>query len=240
MPLDFDSAGSTRGMDCGAGASISDWVNFGAMTGWAWVLRTSNGANQHVITKDASAPNRGWLFLVTDSPAEGCLQLVIVRSVTNNNTLSNSSNVVALNVPTFIAYSFRDAATPEAKLFIGTVDTPVREVTGYTTQTDGVGTCSDAAALLYIGNLQRANTNPFRGQIAYAGGAQYEMNLDELQRIQYQPWDVKLRAYGRSLSLACDDPVWNMDRTGNQNNGEVTGALAVPAWLPLKKGSRGF
>lgn len=220
MSLVF-GANTTDRVDCGS-ASTLDNLAAGAFSVWAWVYRTSDGANQHVITKDPVG-FAGWNLAITNNEAEGQVNFYVARSTTNTSYRSNTSNVLALNTWYFVAATYDDTLTPECRLYIGTLTTPVAEVSGYSASTDGTGTnTSDASANVYIGNLQRANTNPFKGRIASCGIVSGVLTVGQLTDIQ---WRGRVRTTTLAQwVLGVTGTGTQPDVTGNGNSGSVTGA----------------
>jgi hypothetical protein len=221
MALDFDSAGSTRRVDHGSGASIDDLAPAG-LTACGWVYRTSDGDNQHIFTKDGPISPSGWAVInVLVGGSQGGLRFHALRATTNNVTIS-AAGVIPLNAWTFVAATYDDTLTPECDLYTGSLTALATEVS-YSSTTDGSGThTSDASANLYIGNIQRANTNPFRGRIANFQLYNSRLTLEQVQALQFRQW---IRDSGCKLWTELHDSTATQpDLSGNSNNGTVTGA----------------
>ncbi len=163
MSLDFTTSGSR--VNHGSGASIDDLPN-GAVTWWGWLYRTANGSNQHIMTKDASFPG-GWAILCDNDFGEGAIRLIVFRT---NSTGSNWTDYISsagrlpLNTWVFIAITYDDSASPEVVIYYGGLSTTVVAESSYNLAQNGTGAyLSDAASDLWVGNLARASTLPFKG-----------------------------------------------------------------------------
>ena len=230
--LDFNAAASTRRVDHGSGPLLDNLPsNAGGFSVGGWVVRSANGANQHIWTKDDAIPNRGWLALCDNAIAEGNLRLLVIRGTTNTSFVSSGQELV-IGLPVFAWFTFDDAASPKVRIYAGTQRTPAAEV-AYNTTTAGSGTINaDAAASLYAGNLQRANTNPFLGRICTGiVAAQAITDLGLIRQLQtgviLQPPRTVLRVrYGSNGT----GMVW--DESGNSNHGTITGATPSNDTLP--------
>jgi len=224
------AATTTDRVDYGSPAILDD-LHASTFSGWAWVYRTANGTNKHVMTKDNSGPN-GWGFVVLNTAAEGTISLVVQRNTTGTQYTSDASNTIPLNTWCLIGFSYDPAGSPQVRLYIGTLTTAIAEVSGYSLTTAGSGTAkTDATANLYVGNLQRANTNSFTGRIARAGLSTSLLTAADFQRIQYAD------AFTLPPGTVWASEIWgigtsNFDLTGTGNNGTVTGTTIADG-LPL-------
>ena len=224
--LDFDSAGSDRKVVHGSDAELDDLPATG-MTVWAWVYRTSDGANQEIVTKDNSFPS-GWDFVVDNESAEGGIRLVAFRT-NNTNTnwadASSAANETTLNTWRFVAGTVDiDGSSPLVKLYSGGLLSTVREVSSYFRQQDGTGSyLSDASHNLWVGNLQRSNALPFRGKIARGGIVNRALSVGELRQIQF---GSRSNVLGTVLLFDYFGTGTQPDRSGNRNSGTVTSAIA--------------
>jgi hypothetical protein len=192
VSLDFTTSGSR--INAGSATALDNLGTIGtAFTVWAWVYRTADGANQHIITKDGT-------FIAA----------------------SHSSDV---------------AGASTIKVFSGDLTTAVTEPTYSLQQTGSNGAPdADAAYDLYIGNLARATTLPFKGRIDRAGVVRRALTVEELTKIQFGtipecnvPDTLVLYDINGTGSQA--------DLSGNGNTGTVTtasvadGAPLIYPWL---------
>lgn len=171
-------------VDHGSGADLDD-LGAGSFSVWAWVYRTANGGNQHIITKDGSFPS-GWALVADNGVGEGEARFIVWRSTATD--FISASGEIPLNTWTFVcaAYTKDPASGNEVAIYIGGINTPASEPS-YTTAQDGVGAINaDAAYNLYVGNLQRATTLPFLGRVALPGVAKRRLTLKEAREIQYR------------------------------------------------------
>lgn len=225
MALVFGNSGDL--VDHGSAAGLDDLPS-SAFSCWAWVYRTADGSNQHIISKDNAFPS-GWSLTANAvSGTNGELRFVVFRTDstgTNWADAISASGLIALNTWTFVAGTYDPATSPQMRLYIGTLSTPVAEVGSYFRQQDGVGSyLSDAAHNLYVGNLQRATTLPFLGRIQRGGLAAQVYTREQLQVAQYG-------TISQAVALGSPRLAWNYDATGTQrdesgngNSGTITGA----------------
>lgn len=221
---------TTDRADFGSPAAL-DNLHASTFSGWTWLYRTGNGTNQHVITKDQTSYS-GWDLVLLNSPGEGAVSVLVFRNTSNAQFTSNGSNLVALNTWTFVGWSYDPAGSPQIRIFKGDLGATVAEVSGYATTTAGSGTAKDdSGANLYVGNLQRANTNPFKGRIARVGLATGLLAAADFQRIQFTT-APETRPSGFVWGSELLDTGTQVDLSGAGNNGSVTGAV-VGDHLPL-------
>lgn len=227
MSLNFNSAGSGRRVNHGSAAGLDDLAVDGTMTVWAWVYREADGSNQMVMGKDGAYPS-GWIFLCDNPSAEGNIRLIVFRGATFGNAtdfVSNASNVVALNTPTFIAATLDTGAGTYVKLYKGTVASDVAEVSGYTTSTNGTGAAStDASYDMMVGNLQRTLNTPFLGRIHRGGVVNSVLTQAQLLSIQRATSISGCNVTNTQLLFNYDDDP-TVDHSGNGNTGTVTSAV---------------
>lgn len=225
MALNFNATSGY--VNHGSGASLDDLPGT-AISCVAWIYRTADGANQQIITKDNSFPS-GFGFLVDpELGTEGTLRCNFYRATTTADSISGSSDVVPLNTWTFVAATYAPGTAP--KLFIGSLTSQVAEVSAYGRQIAGAGAyLSDAAASLYVGNLQRTTSVDFNGRIARAGVWNRELSLGELQALQHS-W---VKTAGCVLLTDYHGTGTQPDLSGSGNNGTVTLATAADH-VPLK------
>lgn len=224
---EFVSHGSAAGLD-------NLMQTSGGVTLWGVVLRGANtaGSPGFIMSKDAAFPE-GWNWSIdgSASPGEGALLVRVERATVNCNVIS-VAGVVALYVPTFVAFTFNAAASPAGKSYSGTEAAAVAE-TSYNTQTDGSGTpVADATANFYVGNLQRATTNYLRTSIQMGGVITGStLSAAQLDTI----WQAAIASDDPSsaiLALFTHELMFDYragslaDRTGNGHTGTATGAQA--------------
>jgi hypothetical protein len=240
MALDFNASG--RYVSHGSPAALDDIPStYGALSVWAWVRRTANGANQHIITKDGAFPS-GWSILADNlSATEGRLRFLVFRGATDANWTDfiSASAVIPLDRDIFVAavHDESGSGSTRVRLYVGSLTEPATEITSFTRSQGGSGSAtSDAAYNLYVGNLSRATTLPFKGAIARAGVHGRILTLDQLRRIQRTAWIERVRDIGPGCLLAADyltgDPT-QRDHSGRGHHGTVTGGATVVAHLPL-------
>lgn len=228
MALVFGAA-TTDVVDHGSAASLDD-LPLSTFTVWAWVYRTANRSNQHIFSKDNSFPS-GWSLTANNvSGTDGELRFVVFRTDstgTNWADAISASGLIALNVWTFVAGTYDPTGTPQMRLYIGTATTPVAEVGSYFRQQNGVGSfLSDAAANLYVGNLQRSTTLPFLGNIERGGlVAGSLLTAGQLAQLQYGGL-AQANVAGTRLLFGYAGTGTQADYSGTGNNGTVTGATA--------------
>lgn len=229
--LTFGGATSDRD-DRGSGASIDNLAS-GDLTLWAWLYRTANGDNQYIMAKHQNFPE-GFIFTLTNSFAEGGLQMFMGNATTRASYVSDTSNVVALNTWTFVAGTY-NATAKTCKLYRGTMAAIVAEVSGYSSSTAGVGTVnSDASANLYIGNGQIGGTaSAFKGRIGPCGLVSRALTVGELAQLQFsrrrhRAGCVMLGRLGENGTST--QPDWS----GSGNTGTITGATAADG-PPLRR-----
>lgn len=234
MALNFDSAGSARRVDHGSGATLDNIPTGGVMTVWLWVYRTSDGNNQHLVTKDATSP-RGWLWAVTNGGAEGNQTFLIVRPTPTLFVCTGGQ--IALNTWHFVAVTYDDAASPEAHMYVGSLSGAVAEVSGYSTTDDGSGTPTDeGTAVCYVGNLQRSTNAPFRGRIARGGIIARALNSSQLEALRTATL-ADCNVTDTKLLFDYSGTGTQIDYSGNSNTGTVTSATEadhVPMPTPVQ------
>tara|TARA_R110000868_G_scaffold160977_11_gene390841 strand:+ start:708 stop:2669 length:1962 start_codon:yes stop_codon:yes gene_type:complete len=225
---------TTDRMDIGSNA-VLDNLPQGKFSVVAMVKRTGSGSNLHIATKDNSFPS-GW-FLACDNPsAEGQISFGAIKTPWVNiatsatYALSNTSNVVAQDVVTFVGGTFDDTASPCVKLYKGTESAIMAEVTGYENQYGpGAGSfAGDAAANYYIGNLQRANTNSFRGTIYWIATFSKVLTPAQVQTVQMgmlRGNSAMITGVGSCVDL--HNLPTTTDLSGNSNTGTTTGTTTA-------------
>lgn len=196
--------------------------NMPAFTLWAWVYRTANGGNQHIFTKDNSYPS-GWSFVVDNVPGEGALRFVLFRTGAATDVVSGAL-FVPLNTWTFVCVTYDNAANPQAKLYTSSYSTNAAEVSTYELQQNGTGTAiSDAAASLYVGNLQRAPLYPFLGRFARESVINRALSLSEINIVRHETLLGANVSGTKILSDSTTTAATQTDYSGSGNDGALTG-----------------
>ena len=238
MSLLFDA--DAERVDHGSGASIDDLPAGGACTILVWLNRNAAGGNQHVLTMDGTvfATRAGVVFLTDNSGGSEGQARALVRRVGGTDTDYVTSTVVApLDAWAFLAMVFDDGggAGEIINVYYGSLAALAVEAS-YGTATDGSGTITaDAANAKWVGNLERASGNEFKGRIARLGYYNAALTLGQVQRLQFAPvswWNLS------SCKLLADyySTAYVHDLTGNGNTGTVSGATTadhVPLGPPL-------
>lgn len=225
MALTFASG---QYVNAGSAASLDNLATIGqAFTVWAWVYRTSNGGNQHIVTKDGSFPS-GWAFVCDNGTAEGETRLVIFRGTLDTDWTDaiSTSGQIPLNTWAFVAgtYSSTGGGVGTAKLFIGAETTNAVEPSYVRQQAGATGApSSDAAYNLYVGNLSRATTLPFLGRIQRSGVITRALTLAEIEAIRAGTL-AQQNVSGTVLLYDLSGTGTQTDLSGNGNDGTVVGA----------------
>lgn len=227
-------ANTTDRVVCGSGATLDQLPSGGAMTAAAIVRRTSNGSNQHVVTKDGNFTG-GWNLGVDNNAVEGELNFFIFRATSNTQARSNTSNALALNTWSVVAVVFDESAGQRAKLYLSTLDVPIAEVSGYdgVTQNGSGAIGNDSAHDVQVGNLQRSSL-PFKGDIAHCGIWNRALTVGELDLFRQYP---RLRQAGCVDLLDLTSGASPLaDLSGNGNAGTITGAtVSVNPPMPRRR-----
>lgn len=204
----------TYNVNHGSGVTLDDLPGAGTMTAWAWVYRTSNGANQVICRKGS-----GWLFQIDNGPGEGAIRLIVFRTVATD--FISTSAAVPLNTWTFVAATYEDAASPKVKLYSGT-QTVAAALLGTTTATAGSGTyTADAAANLYVSDP----TTAIIGQIRRGGVSSAALTLAQIRYLQFSTLAEAAAMTGTKLCWEyVSSTNYATDQSGNGNTGTLTGA----------------
>lgn len=233
MPLKFGTVNSDRVVH-GAGATLAN-LPIGGFSIWAIVVRTANGANLFVMSKDA-AGTAGWTFMVNNAAGEGQVRAGVLRGTTNAD-FASLAGAVPLNVPTFMGSSYDPAATPQINLYAGpAIPGGIVTLLSTAAATAGVGTTpDDSASLVYAGNLQLATSVVFKGSMFSYGVCARVLALRDFQAIAR-------RAGGSCAHLVPDCRLLAragsngrggvLDESGNANHGTITGAIPTNDYLP--------
>lgn len=230
MLFDADS----ERINIGSGSSLDNHPLNGAATILVWVRRTSDGANKSIFTMDGTTfGTRGGVLLTGDnSSGEGTLTSVIWTDADPIIYTSNAG-VLPLNEWTYVAMVFNasSGAGELVQLYAGDRDTIATEIT-YSSTDDGTGTrLADAANDKWIGNVERASTSEFGGQIGQISYWSRALSLAEVQ-------DNQFNQVCRSGCVYLSNPGFDgtgtqKDLSGNGNSGTVTGATADLSGPPI-------
>lgn len=213
MSLTFGGATSDR-VNHGAGSSHA---NLNPFTVWVWCYPTTLTGNKRLIGKVGGASFAGWDMLLGNSGAFGF-------ELTRTTTLAYTSNAtqITINAWWFVAATLDLTASPPCKLYVGSLGTPVAEVSGYATSTAASGAQKDDSAnALIVGNLPGATT-AFQGKIAEAGVVSRVLTLGEMRSLQYRPRNMPNTVFFTHVGF--NGTSTQADLSGNANNGTVTGA----------------
>jgi hypothetical protein len=221
-------------VNCGSAAALDD-LALGSFTLWAWVYRTSNGGNQHIITKDGSHPS-GWVLAADNGAGEGEVRFIVFRTTTGSNWTDaiSATGQIPLNTWTFVAATASNASgTITPRIYIGNLGTAAVEPSYQLQQTGTAGTPSpDAAYNCYVGNLARATTLPFLGRIARTGVVNRALSREELIRVQYGSIPAA-NVSGTVLLLDLHGTGAPIDYSGAQNAPTLTGPPTSADHAPL-------
>lgn len=222
MSLTFGAVNSDR-VDIGSGTTIDD-LGAGA-NGFsiaAWLYRTGNGGNQHVITKDQATATGGWSLLIDNAPIEGCVRFLHWRPGGTATDYITSGGEVSLNIWEFLAVTFKNGLAPDVDIYMGDLNTGAAEASYNTTTNGSGGLGTDADMSTYIGNLQRSTAFPFKGSIGVIAVFNKRLTLEEIQAWQFNPrMTADCVAF---YELGNNGTGTQPDLSGNGNAGTVTGA----------------
>ena len=177
MSIVFGTVATSDRIDFGAGSTLSNLADW---TYIAWVYRTSNANNQHIISKDntAAAPRGPRIVFETGTR---CELRVAVGASTTSPTVVVANGTSRINRWECVAGTFK-TSTLSCGAAVGTETEPMYQP-AYGTNTVGVGTVvADTGFSLWVCNLQRAPTNPFFGGIAWAGVYPRVLTLAEMEQ----------------------------------------------------------
>jgi len=231
MPLKFGAATSDR-VDCGKAATLNNLLT---LTYVAWVYPTTL-ANARILGKGQGPHTQSVMDM---SNSNGVLRYVRGAATTDSNCTSANFTFV-LNRWQFVAATYDSGATPNIRLYWGSLLVPVAEVT-YASQVNRVGTpFDDSANALDIGNVPDSAISSWKGSIAYAHVIGSVLALPSLRAIQTRsrnPFDAALGQWANTRGLwrpgrNGTGKVW--DESGNSNHGTITGA--TPASDPSLPG----
>jgi hypothetical protein len=227
MPLSFGTAISDR-VNCGSGSSVDLLDPFTVMV-WARATTAATGFAAFVQKGGAASGSRR--ISLVKSGASANVQVGADRATTDLSYISNSTPLVS-NVPTFIAYTFNsaNAANELVNIYTGNLFTPASEVT-YGTRNDGTGAFqSDAAQDLYVGNLL-AHDSALVGLIWWVQIVAKDLSLTEIRAQQFRPC-VLPEISRLAMWLGSNGRGGEIDLSGNNNHGTVTGAIPTNDYLP--------
>jgi hypothetical protein len=211
---------ASRDFSGNTGASVnhgytSNVIVGGTMTYWGWFKRTSDGTNQHIISKWSGGA--GMMFACVNDDGEGQLRVIIYR--TTNTDVKTVAGVLPLNTWTYIGVTFDDAVTPKVKIYKGTLASGSVAEVSYGTVTEGSGTIFDSFAEAWFGNLSGAPTNNFKGLIARGGIATSAFSLANHQTIHAVGNGAISGANLTGTQILVDYDVDLADYSGNARNG---------------------
>lgn len=218
------------------GAAISDrvvmpsGVTLDPFTFWGWFYSTTLSTGRRLATKQATG------FSLLHADTSGNLTFQVQRSGAGVNLVSSSLGL-AINKWHFVACTYATvfAAATAAHIYIGTLGTTVAETT-YSTPTTGSGIQVDSNLSYIIGNRSGAD-QAFRGRIACAGLVNAELNLGQLQDLQFYPRVIANTRY--YFQFGYNGVGLQPDLSGNAMAGTVTGATQdahVPTRAPFGRG----
>lgn len=201
-------------------SSATDKVDFGSitdsvpMTCWAWVYPTATILNQQqVIGCYSTASSNYWRLHCRQT------NLIVFEMTfsTTNAFAQSSTDEMQLNTWNFVAGSTNSTTV---NVYHGT--SPENIATANTTVTNPVGTHTDSADNLIIGNCG-SDDDLFVGRIENAGWIDKELTLNELKAIAWRghPARNDFKLFATLGGLHTVEP----DMSGNGGLGTVTGAV---------------
>ena len=201
-----------------------------ALTVAAWVKSAAAASNQGIVGKGTPLAG-GWIFLVNDTTSYD-LRLAKGRGTTNLNAVSPTNAVVAGQLSCLAGQFDTAGAASAQKLFTGTLDRPITEISSYATQTAGSGTVgNDSAQSLVLAARHSADSVAFNGQIYAVGLWNTVLTLDQLRAWQNDFYAPLPRCVGLWRPGANGTGlVW--DESGFNSHGTITGAIPTNDYLP--------
>ncbi len=232
MSLNFGTNVSDR-VDCGSAAILDDLPSStNGFTVLSITKRTGTGANQQIVTKFQNTTTSSWNFLVDNAPSEGVTRFLILRPGGTHTDYITSTVTHPVDQWTFAAGTFKNGDTPAMSIYHSSMNAEVSEAS-YNTSTNGSGALtSEAAANLYIGNLQLNTNTPFKGDIGIVAVVNRKMTLAECK-----DWKGNPRMIAGCIGfwrLGENGTGTQPDYSGNANAGTVTGAT-VSANPPISR-----
>lgn len=225
ISLTFGAATSDR-VDCGSAATLN---NLDPFTWMGAVYPTTLTDTRKISTKGG---NKRWEI----SGTAGNIRLRVAQATTAADYTTNTTPLATLNKWYFIAVSYNSAGAAGQMINIYTGDwaTAMSEAT-YGVATDGVGAVtSDAADILMIGN-NAGGTLAFQGRIGHFSVYNVELTLAQIEAQRLRQFAAaNCRMFHQ---LGFDGTGTQLDKSGNANNGTVTGATvsAHHPYLPPRK-----
>lgn len=226
MSLFFGASTSDK-VDCGS-AAILDNLPAGAngFTVLTISKRSADGINKSLVSRDGTT-TQGWIF-TCDGAVNGDLRFIVWRP-TRTDYQTNIA-CLPLNEWAFAAVTYNEVDTAECAIYYGPLNAPAVEAT-YVLAQNGSGVAGDDSTFLtWIGNLQRAPTNPFTGDIGIVAIINRRITLAECEDWKNNPRVIAGTILFQRLGENGDG--LQLDLSGNGNNGTVTGAT-VRADPPL-------
>lgn len=230
--LTFGAVNSDR-INCGSASILGDPPG---LTIIMWAYPTSSTSGKCYAGKDQNvSPFAGWLF--RQFGTTGQLRISAVTTGTGLNFVSGN-NLAPSNIWSCVAGTI-DFSALTAKLFAGTVATPLVEATSYSTSTTGTGSYqSDVANVLYLGNGAFLNS-AIVGRIAVAALFRRQLSIPEMQAWQYgalnDPFPPVMAGCVGLWYPGNEGAASVLDYSGYNNTGTVTGAtLSRGVSLPAR------
>lgn len=210
----------TDQVDHGSAGSLDDMTTQG---GFFWIrpVGLSSSLNHEMMEKTPSS-FASFKSLTTT----GTGQLLVDFSVTGGGGELRSrsvDNLLQESEWAFVGYTWDGNTSNAIKLYYGTRNTVVSELSSYNQQIAPGGTYnSDAGQNHIVGKHPDPSTNGFKGDIAWHGMWNVVPSIDQIRAIQLGQFpsgcvlDVPYGINGTSTQT---------DRSASANNGTVTGAL---------------
>jgi hypothetical protein len=217
--LTFGALTSDR-VDVGVAATF----DFDPITVMGWFYATTL-TNQRILWAVQGSTSGSRIMRLSGTLGE--VQVQLTRATTNTNFITNTAPV-ALNVWTFMAFTFNSAASAGqiVNVYKGTLGATPAECT-YGTATDGSGALvafTGATTSARIGNSNAANA-AWQGRIGPVAVFNAELALADVASW----WAISRRLVGASTAtgfwrLGNEGATTQQDYSGNANTGSTTGA----------------
>jgi hypothetical protein len=219
------------------GAASSDRVNITNLGGIAsnnpfswciWLYCTTRTNNRFIIAKNSTS-QRAFRFNGTGANL-GNVELIVARSVTASSYITNDTPLTANSWLCFvITYDSSASAGQLIHIYHGSASAALVEST-YGTSTDGSGTIPSDNAMV-LGNNSGA-ASAFQGRIAYI--AQFNRVLSLTEGISWQFFPRVMSGCVLFTPIGFNGTGSQIDYSGVQNNGTVTGASLTPDGPPVR------
>lgn len=206
---------ATNVVNCGSAASL-DNLTTGTRILWAYPT-TVNG---RLVEKASNSR--------LDANTGGSIEILIARATTPLNYISTGSTMVA-NVWQCVAATW-DLGSNVGHLYIGTLTSPMAEVTYAISQGGSGAITSDAASNLLIGN-RASGAFTHQGAIADVAVFNRALTIGELRDWQFNP--RKMTGCVGFWRLGSNGTTDVPDLSGNFNTGSITGTT-VSAHVPVR------